>query len=531
MINIDYSAATLTKTETFPLASLTRSHTCSGSEKVLLAYVFTNGSINNVATVKYHNVNMAFVRSVNNGTDELQVWSLANPDTGTHDLVASFTNNTHARLGSLSYVGVGSVPTSASFVSSAAPYTITTPTDDCWLVLFKMAALSTAGTGATFRFSDSGNDGRYTVGYDSNGSVGTAGSKSISCSGSNNTGIVIVLSPVSVSGSSSSGSASPSPSPSPSTPPSTEGIEIEELANGFYIEGGQSQRWRMTVTGTTPTIEEISLLNGYDVFLVAGQSNTYAGEEDTGDNNPSATLDSTDSDILQIGRWDGQNNQVILAEEPLDHAGYQGVRPPSDWVGWALAFAKMYKAQGYLATGRKILLVPAGEGGTGLADGAWVKGGTNYNDAIARTNVALSAGNGTNILKGILWHQGEDDCDDTTEANAYQSKLLTMIDDMRTDLGAPNVPFVVGGMVPSWLTTTPRQTVQGILAGIGTQRTYTGYANPSSPTTLTASSIGTDNHFEATSMRGSSQNFNDPSTLGMAGRYWVGFLAALANHP
>lgn len=282
------------------------------------------------------------------------------------------------------------------------------------------------------------------------------------------------------------------------------------------------------VTGDIP--------DGYDVFLIAGQSNSYSGEEEVGQTLPESPQDDTDANIFQIGRFDGFDNQVITAEEPLDHVGYLGVRPDADLVGWALAFAKMYKTQGYLRGNRNILLVPAGEGGTGFAGGDWNKGDTNYNDAIARVNVAMSAGSGTNYLEGILWHQGESDTASTANANAHKAALLQMIDDMRTDLNAPEVPFVAGGMVPNWVnnigdatTISNKQTVQSGIADIVNQRTYTGYANPSSPTELVASATDENNHFKADDMRGASQDFTDYTTLGMAGRYWVGFVSALTN--
>lgn len=269
--------------------------------------------------------------------------------------------------------------------------------------------------------------------------------------------------------------------------------------------------------------------SGYDIFLVAGQSNSYHGEYMNGETIPNATLDSPDADIFQIGRFDGFNNQVILAEEPLDHMGYLGARPPSNTASWALTFAKMYKTSGYLLGNRKILLVPAGEGGTGFSDNQWNPGNQNYNDAVARVAVALAAGTGVNQVKGILWNQGERDCGSTTDVAAHKPALMTMIDAMRTAFGDTNIPFVVGGMVPGALTALG-VTLQAGMADIPNVKAYTGYADPMTPTELTCADRGPTNHYSIRSTRGyPTQDFNDYTTLGLAGRYWVAYLSALTN--
>jgi len=45
---------------------------------------------------------------------------------------------------------------------------------------------------------------------------------------------------------------------------------------------------------------------------------------------------------------------------------------------------------------------------------------------------------------GILWHQGERDAQDDRDATTYSQRLAAMIDDLRRDLNAPDVPFVAG---------------------------------------------------------------------------------------
>lgn len=284
----------------------------------------------------------------------------------------------------------------------------------------------------------------------------------------------------------------------------------------------------LTTRRTNPTADL-----GYDIFLIAGQSNTYSSTTSSGDTCPNPTLDSTDEDIKQWGRFDGEDGTVITAEEPLDHIGYLGARPPSDKVGWALTFAKMYKAQGHLGYGRKILLVPCGEGGSGFADNKWNQGDADYNDAKNRVLAALAEGAGNNQLKAILWHQGEDESGNATNAANHAAALLAMIDAFRSDFGLPNLPFIAGGLIPA-LVSAPvlyYDVTNANIEAIVTARKYTGYADPASPTELTAEGVasGSNNHYSSYSMRGSSQDFSDYTTLGFAGRYYVAYLSALEN--
>jgi hypothetical protein len=80
-------------------------------------------------------------------------------------------------------------------------------------------------------------------------------------------------------------------------------------------------------------------------------------------------------------------------------------------------------------------LVVNARGGTSI--NLWAKGGTYYNEAIRRAQLAQT--NAT--LKGILWHQGEADRDNST---GYIDKLTNLVFNLRNDLDKPNLPFVAG---------------------------------------------------------------------------------------
>lgn len=77
---------------------------------------------------------------------------------------------------------------------------------------------------------------------------------------------------------------------------------------------------------------------------------------------------------------------------------------------------------------------------SGSAIQQWSKGNTEYNfyaEAVRHCTEAMEQGA---VLKGILWHQGESNRTDKT----YLQQLYTLVNNLRTDLNAPDVPFVLG---------------------------------------------------------------------------------------
>lgn len=86
-------------------------------------------------------------------------------------------------------------------------------------------------------------------------------------------------------------------------------------------------------------------------------------------------------------------------------------------------------------------IISNARGGTTMAE--WQKGsGTDlYEEAVRRTLSAMESG----TLKGILWHQGESD---VGHVSTYMSSLHMLIANLREDLGVPDVPLIVGQILP-----------------------------------------------------------------------------------
>ncbi|QDV69867.1 Carbohydrate acetyl esterase/feruloyl esterase precursor [Rosistilla carotiformis] len=164
----------------------------------------------------------------------------------------------------------------------------------------------------------------------------------------------------------------------------------------------------------------------FHLFLLVGQSN-MAGRGKVADQDT-----QPHPQVLMFNKA----NQWVPAKDPLhfDKPGIAG-------VGLGKTFAIDYAAD---HPGVTVGLIPCAVGGSSIT--VWKPGGFHkqtkthpWDDCQARTKLALPAG----TLKGILWHQGESDSG-TSSAPGYQEKLIDLVARFRADVGAPEVPFLVG---------------------------------------------------------------------------------------
>jgi hypothetical protein len=171
----------------------------------------------------------------------------------------------------------------------------------------------------------------------------------------------------------------------------------------------------------TPAAEPaIPAKKQFHLYLLIGQSN-MAGRgpvDDEGRVSHPRTLKFT------------KENTWAPATEPL-HFDI----PRIVGAGLGLTFAR---AMADADPGVTIGLIPCAVGGTPLE--RWQKGGDLWQQAVARAKAAMKVG----TLKGVLWHQGESDSGTKANAESYAARLAEMIKDLRTELDAPDVPFVAG---------------------------------------------------------------------------------------
>ena len=162
------------------------------------------------------------------------------------------------------------------------------------------------------------------------------------------------------------------------------------------------------------------------LFLLIGQSNM------AGRGNPEAEDQQTNPRIWMLTK----DLNWVAAKNPMHFD-----KPALVGVGPGLAFAEQL-ADRYPRM--NIGLIPCAVGGSGIdvwKPGAYYEPTTShpYDDMLLRAKKALGQGQ----LAGILWHQGESDSS-PDKAGMYEEKLTELVQRLRKDLNAPNVPFVVG---------------------------------------------------------------------------------------
>lgn len=109
---------------------------------------------------------------------------------------------------------------------------------------------------------------------------------------------------------------------------------------------------------------------------------------------------------------------------------------PSSGVGLASSFAASWRLDNEQ---NEIGLIPCADGGTSLDD--WAVGSALFENALSNARLAQR----TSKIKGILWHQGENDCS-PEKAEQYQGKFSVIIDALRHELNIPEVPLIIGGL-------------------------------------------------------------------------------------
>ena len=205
----------------------------------------------------------------------------------------------------------------------------------------------------------------------------------------------------------------------------------------------------LMLAGVAPAraAETVTVLH---VFLAAGQSNM------SGRGLPPGTTDNpADPRIFQYGAKD---RTFRTASVPLDmHDTATGISP-------ATTFAREYLKTQPANVG--VLIIPAAHGGTGFTSAAstltWTPGAASAPEldlsalAVTQTLEGIAAAKATGRtvdLKGVLWHQGENNTTLTT--SGYSARLDGLIAFFRSRLTAPKLPVVVGQMAPEGIEATP----------------------------------------------------------------------------
>ena len=156
--------------------------------------------------------------------------------------------------------------------------------------------------------------------------------------------------------------------------------------------------------------------------------------------------------ILIIGQSNMAGRGLISEAKPLSSMGgrikvlrngrwqniYRPVNPDRIFSGTCLveSFARRYAED---HEGVTVGVIPAADGGTSLNQ--WAVGSLLFDNAVNVARLAMRTSN----LVAILWHQGEADCSPQLYP-LYYDKVSAIMKELRRQLGAEDVPIIVGGL-------------------------------------------------------------------------------------
>ena len=157
-------------------------------------------------------------------------------------------------------------------------------------------------------------------------------------------------------------------------------------------------------------------------FLMVGQSN-MAGRGDLDEVPP---IKNNDLYMLRMGRWQ-KHSEPVNPDRPVTKGEFHS------GVGLASSFADDYSKH----YGRKVGLIPCADGGTKILQ--WMPGEILFDHAVFMAKLAMRTSN----FGGIIWHQGESDCN-AESIDLYKERFITMMSEMRRQLGAEKLPLIIG---------------------------------------------------------------------------------------
>jgi len=200
-------------------------------------------------------------------------------------------------------------------------------------------------------------------------------------------------------------------------------VIFPELDNAYVsLNGSYPETWEGIENAGDEIDSEVVASTPLHIIFAAGQSN-MTGESDTGQLDING-LDRAHPDVWHTPAAGG----VFGSEQPFQFKVYANAS-----VTPAMAFCRYY-ADNILPEGHKVLLICGAQSGSSLHTD-WKKStGTLYTDMLDYISTALGY-NESNILKAILWSQGEADRAESSPESTYITNFTNWMTDVRSDLG------------------------------------------------------------------------------------------------
>ena len=222
------------------------------------------------------------------------------------------------------------------------------------------------------------------------------------------------------------GSATPPNSEAPAAGPNTPVVPPMQMTGVTPPQ--------QTPPAETPPAQVPPATGRTQVFLLFGQSNMWGvpnpQQQDLAINPRVEVLTVTNCSKHGTNQW-------VPAQPPLHGCvGQPGTGGQGPGVGPGDYFAKTIADAFPQDT---ILLVPAAVPGVSID--TFQPGQQNYNSLLSRARMAQTRGE----IRGMIFHQGETDSGQGT----WPMRVKTVVDRLRSDLGAPDAPFVAGELLYS----------------------------------------------------------------------------------
>lgn len=219
-----------------------------------------------------------------------------------------------------------------------------------------------------------------------------------------------------------------------------------------------------------------------DVFIVLGQSNAHGYSfwsnlsqslKDVDRNNNLMYQGTLDVDLVTwlAGTWEQIDPPTNTSWEFADCFGPE--------VGFSDTIKNLVDTGASTTFTKSPAMVKFAKGGSNLVID-WDPTDPNnymYDGWISTLNdfkTKLTNGGYTYNIRGVIWFQGETDASSLVAANAYEANLTSFIAQLRSDVGDPNLPFVISkikwepGQDPGWETEvrTAQQNVADALVNV-----------------------------------------------------------------
>lgn len=230
------------------------------------------------------------------------------------------------------------------------------------------------------------------------------------------------------------------------------------IASTGFANTQQQPQSTATSQTTTADIERATPQpKDMDLYLCIGQSNMAgrASYKKYNDPLPGVFLFTDDP-----------NNQWVPASNPLNRYSPILYSKPIQKLSPCYSFAKEIKSR---YPNRTIGIVHLARGGTSIDQ--WIYSWRTRRSLLDKVLPIAQRATKFGTYKAIIWHQGEANPKDSQ--SAYTKKATKLVTRIRSELGSPNLPFVVGQVVrkPKY------QQINDILASLATAIPFTAVAS------------------------------------------------------